>query len=59
MGKIREAIRGDEELYRRIRVIADNPPPAVFGKDYNELLVRKVEIAKRNRERGQMRKDGR
>jgi len=27
MEKIREAVREDEELSRRIRVIADNPPP--------------------------------
>ena len=38
MEKIREALREDAVLSRRIQVIADNPPPAVCGKDYNELL---------------------
>lgn len=41
MGKIREAVRADPVLSRRIRVIADNPPPIAFGKDYNELLQKK------------------
>lgn len=38
MEKIREAVQEDAELSRRIRVIADNPPPCSYGKDYNELL---------------------
>ncbi len=42
MEKIREAVREDAELSRRIRVIANNPPPLVCGKDYNELLQQKV-----------------
>ena len=41
MGKIREAVLEDAELSRRIAVIADNPPPDSWGKDYNELLVQK------------------
>lgn len=42
MGKIREALREDAELSRRIAVIADNPPPDSCGKDYNELLLQKI-----------------
>ena len=42
MEKIREAVREDEELSRRIQVIVDNPPPLVCGKDYNELLKQKI-----------------
>ena len=42
MEKIREAVREDAELSRRIRVIVDNPPPLVCGKDYNELLKQKI-----------------
>ena len=41
MGKIREALREDAGLSGRIAVIADNPPPCSFGKDYNELLLQK------------------
>jgi len=42
MEKIREALKEDAELSRRIRVIVDNPPPLVCGKDYNELLKQKI-----------------
>ena len=42
MGKIREALREDAGLSGRIAVIADNPPPCSFGKDYNELLLQKT-----------------
>ena len=38
MEKIREALKEDAELSRRIRVVVDNPPPDFGGKDYNELL---------------------
>ncbi|WP_287714125.1 DUF3991 and TOPRIM domain-containing protein [Blautia sp.] len=44
MEKIREAIREDTTLSRRIKVIADNPPPAAGGKDYNELLCRRAAL---------------
>lgn len=39
--KIREAVREDATLSRRIQVIADNPP-AAGGKDYNELLCQRA-----------------
>ncbi len=38
MEKIREALKEDAELSRRVRVVVDNPPPDFGGKDYNELL---------------------
>lgn len=41
MRKIREAVQADAALSMRIRMIADNPPPASIGKDYNELLQQK------------------
>ncbi len=40
MEKIREALKEDAELSRRVRVVVDNPPPDFGGKDYNELLQR-------------------
>ena len=39
--KIREAVREDATLSRRIQVIEDNPP-AAGGKDYNELLCQRA-----------------
>ena len=42
MEKIREAVKADPELSRRIKVLADNPPPLSCGKDYNELLQKKT-----------------
>ena len=59
MGKIREALQEDAELSRRITVIADNPPPCAFGKDYNELLVQKnaARCAFVNREKTQAGRD--
>ena len=42
MAKIREAIRADPELSRRVRLIVDNPPPMFGGKDYNELLQQNI-----------------
>ena len=49
MERIREMIQADPELSRRIKMIADNPPPLSCGKDYNELLQRKsAELKKEN-----------
>ena len=42
MERIRAEIRQDPVLSDRILTIADNPPPAVCGKDYNELLQRQA-----------------
>lgn len=36
--KIEEAVRADPELSGRIALIWPNPPPAAYGKDYNEFL---------------------
>lgn len=38
MKTIKEAVRSDPELSGRITLIWPNPPPATFGKDYNEFL---------------------
>jgi len=45
MEKLRGAVGADAELAGRVKVIADNPPPAAWGKDYNEVLMRKVREA--------------
>lgn len=49
MKKIREAVRADMELSCRIKVIADNPPPVFYGKDYNELLQKKAGAVQKER----------
>ena len=51
MEKIREAVQEDAELFRRVQVIADNPPPCSYGKDYNELLQKAVRYAAGKREK--------
>ena len=43
MEKIRESILADKELSARITEIRDSPPPAAYGKDYNKLLVQKIQ----------------
>ena len=50
MEKIREAVQSDEELSKRIQVMADNPPPRSFGKDYNELLQKKAAALQQERQ---------
>lgn len=49
MEKIREVIREDQALSRRIQVIEDNPPPAGCGKDYNELLCKRAVLRSASR----------
>lgn len=51
MERIRETIQADPELSRRIKVIADNPPPLSCGKDYNELLQRRCAELKKEKAR--------
>lgn len=51
MEKIREALQADPELSRRVRIIEDNPPPLSCGKDYNELLQRRVAELKQEKAR--------
>ena len=38
MERLEQAIREDPELSQRIKLIYHNPPPAEYGKDYNEFL---------------------
>ena len=59
MEKIRAAVREDKEISGRIRLIADNPPPVILGKDYNELLQRKVEGMRKEREKEKVLGNGR
>lgn len=51
IGAIHEAIRDDPELSRRKFTIADNPPPAFDGKDYNELLRENIAVLRREKAR--------
>ena len=38
MDRLEAAIREDSELSQRVTLIYHNPPPAEYGKDYNEFL---------------------
>ena len=38
MELLEQAIREDLELSLRVKLIYHNPPPAEYGKDYNEFL---------------------
>ena len=38
MDRLEQAIREDPELSQRVTLIYHNPPPAEYGKDYNEFL---------------------
>lgn len=51
IANIHEAIRDDPELSRRRFIIADNPPPAFDGKDYNELLRQNIAVLRREKAR--------
>lgn len=42
MGRLENTILEDRSLSQRIKLIYHNPPPAEFGKDYNEFLSSKV-----------------
>ena len=39
MDRLERAVRDDEELSGRVRLIYRNPPPKGYGKDYNEYLL--------------------
>lgn len=55
MERLERAIREDPELSQRVKLIYRNPPPAEYGKDYNEFLCQ-VKVARRQqRERGETR----
>ncbi len=51
MAKIREAVLADPALSGRITLIADNPPPASCGKDYNDFLRQKTASMRRENAR--------
>ena len=42
MERLERAIREEPELSQRIKLIYHNPPPAEYGKDYNEFLCTQV-----------------
>ena len=42
MERLEQAIREDPELPQRIKLIYHNPPPADYGKDYNEFLCAQI-----------------
>ncbi len=51
--RLEQAIRSDEKLAGRIKLIHPNPPPKKYGKDYNELLIKQQSADKaKRRERG-------
>ncbi len=49
MDRLEQAIREDPELVRRIKLIYHNPPPAEYGKDYNEFLCTHVKAVRQQR----------
>ena len=44
-GRLEQALREDEALSSRIRLIYHNPPAPDFGKDYNELLCAQIRLS--------------
>lgn len=46
MGHLEQAVREDNELSPRIKLIYHNPPAPDYGKDYNELLCAQIKIEK-------------
>ncbi len=51
MDKLGQAIREDAELSQRIKLVYRNPPPAEFGKDYNDLLCAQVRAMRQHRQK--------
>lgn len=50
MEKLEAAIREDPKLSGRIKLVYRNPPPAEFGKDFNEMLCAQIRAARTCRE---------
>jgi len=46
MERLEQSIREDPELSQRATLIYRNPPPAEFGKDYNEFLCVQVKAVR-------------
>ena len=46
MDRLEQAIREDTGLSQRVTLIYRNPPPAEYGKDYNEFLCAHVRAAR-------------
>ena len=47
MDRLEQAIREDPELSQRVTLIYHNPPPAEYGKDYNEFLCSHIQAVRR------------
>jgi len=42
MAKIREALYADQALDARVKMITAEPPPREYGKDYNQMLLKRL-----------------
>lgn len=51
MERLEDAIREDRSLSQRVKLIYHNPPPAEFGKDYNEFLCAHVKAEREQKQR--------
>ena len=52
MERLEQAIREDLELSQRVTLIYHNPPPAEYGKDYNEFLCASIKaVQQKQRQR--------
>jgi len=49
MERLEQTIREDPELSQRVTLIYRNPPPAEFGKDYNEFLCAQIKAVRQQR----------
>ena len=47
--RLEQAIQEDLELSKRVTLICHNPPPAEYGKDYNEFLCTHIQAARQRR----------
>ena len=50
MDRLEQAVQSDPALAAQVTLLCRNPPPAAYGKDYNEFLAALVRM-----ERGQQR----
>ena len=46
MERLEQAIQEDPELSQRVTLIYHNPPPAEYGKDYNEFLCAHIQAVR-------------
>ena len=53
MERLENAIREDQELAQRVKLIYHNPPPAEHGKDYNEFLCAHIQAVRQRQKQRQ------